>query len=81
MKLSRGLPILGAATAFALPRLSQRAPCSAPVNLTGNPFIGRTLFANDHYGDYVRAAANAISDANLKAKALKVAEVGTFLWL
>ncbi|KAK7050966.1 1,4-beta-D-glucan cellobiohydrolase cel6c [Paramarasmius palmivorus] len=72
--------VLGAATAS--PTLQARAPCTSAVNLgTGNPFSGRTLHANNHYGDAVRAAANQISDSSLKQKALAVANVGTFLWL
>ncbi|EEB93799.1 hypothetical protein MPER_07502, partial [Moniliophthora perniciosa FA553] len=58
-----------------------RAPCTTAVRYSGNPFQGRTLHANNHYGDYVRAAANRISDSSLKQKALAVANVGTFLWL
>jgi len=54
---------------------------TSPVKLSGNPFTGRKLKANSHYGDYVRAAADAIDDPDLKAKALKVADVGSFLWL
>jgi cellulose 1,4-beta-cellobiosidase len=83
MKSATLLSVLGATAAFALPnapQLNKRA-CSSAVNLTGNPFSGRTLYANNHYGDYVRAAAARISDATLKAQALKVASVGSFLWL
>lgn len=61
-------------------KIAKRA-CDSAVTLSGNPFSGRTLNANSHYGNYVTAAAAAISDATLKAKALKVASVGTFLWL
>ncbi|KAI3604328.1 exoglucanase 3 precursor [Moniliophthora roreri] len=71
--------VLGAATAS--PTLQARAPCTTPVRISGNPFQGRTLYANSHYGDYVRAAANQISDSSLKQKALAVANVGSFLWL
>jgi len=69
--------------AQALPSsdVQKRAACTSPVTLSGNPFTGRTLHANSHYGNYVTAAAANITDATLKAKALKVASVGTFLWL
>jgi len=59
----------------------QHVPGTSAVSLSGNPFSERTLKAHSRYGDLVRAAADAIDDPNLKAKALKVADVGTFLWL
>ncbi|KAH8826868.1 glycoside hydrolase family 6 protein [Flagelloscypha sp. PMI_526] len=72
---------LGFVPALAVPTLQSRA-CSSAVNLTGtNPFSGRTLYANAHYGNYVNTAAAAITNATLKAQALKVASVGSFLWL
>lgn len=64
----------------ALPS-EKRAACTSAVTLSGNPFTGRTLNANSHYGNYVTQAAAAISDATLKAQAAKVAKVGSFLWL
>ncbi|KAF9264595.1 cellulase [Marasmius fiardii PR-910] len=67
--------------AVAAKPLEARAPCTSPVTLSGNPFQSRTLHANDHYGDYVRAAVDRISDSTLKTQAAKVADVGTFLWL
>ncbi|KAF2490554.1 cellobiohydrolase-like protein II precursor [Lophium mytilinum] len=51
------------------------------VTLTGNPFASRTLYANSYYASEVSAAAAAITDTALKAKASKVASVGSFLWL
>lgn len=71
--------LIGAASAS--PTLQTRAACTSAVKLSGNPFTGRTLYANSHYGDAVRAAANQITDSTRKAQALKVASVGTFLWL
>ncbi|KAH8817597.1 glycoside hydrolase family 6 protein [Flagelloscypha sp. PMI_526] len=82
MKLSTILPfVLKASSSLAAFPLESRA-CSSAVNLSGtNPFATRTLYANSHYGDEVRAAAALITNATLKAQALKVADVGTFLWL
>ncbi|KAH8817599.1 exoglucanase-6A [Flagelloscypha sp. PMI_526] len=82
MKFLPILPlVLGSGSALATLPIQSRA-CSSPVNLTGtNPFATRTLYANNHYGDKVRAAADAITNTTLKARALKVADVGTFLWL
>lgn len=76
--------VMLAVSANALPTgddIEKRAACTSAVTLSGNPFSGRTLHANSHYGDYVTKAAAAISDATLKAKATKVASVGSFLWL
>ncbi|KAF2866512.1 cellobiohydrolase-like protein II precursor [Massariosphaeria phaeospora] len=72
--------------AFAVPSpiVEERqaaAPCTTAVTLTGNPFTGRKMFANKDYTEKVRLAADQITDASLKAKALKVAEAGTFLWM
>ncbi|KAK7040928.1 1,4-beta-D-glucan cellobiohydrolase cel6c [Paramarasmius palmivorus] len=56
-------------------------PQKRQVTLDGNPFEGRTLHANAKYRAEVEAAADAITDATLKEAALKVADVGSFLWL
>jgi len=72
-----------AASAFAAPRPQQGAACTSPVNLSGtaNPFLTRELWANPYYAEEVHAAAERISDPSLKAQALKVADVGSFLWI
>ncbi len=74
---------LSASLASATPssRLTRRAPCTSNVTLTGNPFTSRKLHANGYYRKEVEAAAASISDASLKAKALKIADVGTFIWM
>lgn len=74
---------LGAAVALAAPNNRKRAACTSAVNIpqSQNPFSGRTLHANSFYGDRVRAAAQNMSDSSLQAAALKVADVGSFLWL
>ncbi|KAL2876362.1 1,4-beta-D-glucan cellobiohydrolase cel6c [Colletotrichum sp. CLE4] len=57
--------------------------CSANVSLDAktNVFSKYTLHPNSFYRAEIQAAAAAISDSTLKAKALKVADVGSFLWL
>ncbi|KAK2801631.1 1,4-beta-D-glucan cellobiohydrolase cel6c [Emmonsiellopsis sp. PD_5] len=65
----------------APPQLQKRAACDAPVTLEGNPFVDRKLHANSFYREEVVAAAEAITDAALKEKALAVADVGTFKWI
>ena len=75
--------------AFALPSplekesiaARQSAPCSSAVTLSGNPFSNRTLYPNNYYGAKVKAAVANISDSTLAAKAAKVANIGTFLWM
>jgi cellulose 1,4-beta-cellobiosidase len=55
--------------------------CTSPVTLSGNPFAGRSIYANKFYASEVNAAVALITDSTLKAKAAKVANIGTFLWL
>ncbi|KAK1218664.1 1,4-beta-D-glucan cellobiohydrolase cel6c [Marasmius sp. AFHP31] len=82
MKPSTFLSLTAFVTAAIATPAVKRAPCTSNVNLgTGNPFQGRTLHANAKYRAEVEAAADQITDATLKAQALKVADVGSFLWL
>jgi len=82
MKVLTILATLGVASVLAAPRPTKtKRACGSAVTLTGNPFSGRTLYANARYADEVKAAAANMSDSSLSAKALKVAEVGSFLWL
>ncbi|KAF2114872.1 1, 4-beta cellobiohydrolase [Lophiotrema nucula] len=57
------------------------AACATPVTLSGNPFSGRSFYANKEYSKEVVAAAASMTDSALQAKASKVAQVGTFLWI
>lgn len=57
------------------------AACATSVTLSGNPFASRSLFANPFYASEVKSAAAQITDSALAAKALKVADVGTFQWM
>jgi cellulose 1,4-beta-cellobiosidase len=66
------------ASATKEPRASN---CDFPVTLTGNPFATNTLHPNSFYKSKVLAAAATINDTSLKAKALSVANAGSFLWL
>jgi cellulose 1,4-beta-cellobiosidase len=64
--------------------ITARAPaaaCATPVTLSGNPFASRSIYANPFYASEVSAAAAQMTDSALAAKALKVAEVGTFQWM
>ncbi|KAK3202156.1 hypothetical protein GRF29_161g381503 [Pseudopithomyces chartarum] len=78
------------AGAFAAPSpveqgpITARAPnaaCATPVTLSGNPFASRSIYANKEYSKEVIAAAASMTDSALAAKASKVAQVGTFLWI
>ncbi|KAG8929128.1 hypothetical protein FRC03_001568 [Tulasnella sp. 419] len=47
---------------------------------TGNPYTGYDVWLSPYYADEVVAAADQITDATLKAKALKVKDIPTFTW-
>ncbi|KAG9200259.1 hypothetical protein G6514_007472 [Epicoccum nigrum] len=75
---------------FAIPTPTEQGPitarqaasaCATAVTLSGNPFAGRSIYANKFYSSEVLSAAASITDSALKAKATKVASVGTYLWL
>jgi cellulose 1,4-beta-cellobiosidase len=79
-----------AATAAAAPSaIHQERPrqaasaCSSAVKLDAktNVFKKYKLHPNSFYRKEVEEAAAAMSDASMKAKALKVADIGTFLWM
>jgi cellulose 1,4-beta-cellobiosidase len=76
--------------AFALPSPTENGPitaraaaaaCATPVTLSGNPFASRSIYANKFYSSEVVSAAAQMTDTALAAAALKVASVGTFLWM
>lgn len=76
--------------AFAAPTPTEQGPitarqaataCATAVTLSGNPFSGRTIYANKFYSSEVLSAASSITDSALKAKATKVASVGTYFWM
>ncbi|KAI1179284.1 1, 4-beta cellobiohydrolase [Nemania sp. FL0916] len=76
--------VLLAGSALAAPsKTSRRAACSSAVNLNAatNVWANYKLHPNSFYRSEVNAAAEAITDATLKAQAAKVADVGSFLWL
>jgi hypothetical protein len=81
MKASLFVVLSVSAVALAGPKFQRRAACTSNVTLSGNPFASRKQHANIYYRKEVEAAAAAISDSSLKASALKVADVGTFLWM
>jgi cellulose 1,4-beta-cellobiosidase len=57
--------------------------CTEAVHLDANTNIWKTykLHANGFYRREVEAAAVQISDPSLKRVALKVADIGSFLWM
>jgi cellulose 1,4-beta-cellobiosidase len=76
--------------AFAAPTPTEQGPitarqaataCATAVTLSGNPFSSRTIYANKFYSSEVLSAASSITDSALKAKATKVASVGTYFWM
>lgn len=75
---------------FAAPTPTEEGPitaraaasgCATAVTLSGNPFAGRSIYANEFYSSEVISAAASITDSALKAKATKVASIGTYLWM
>lgn len=83
MKISKTAIVACATTALAAPSEKRQSGCSSAVTLDAstNVFSKYKLHANNFYRDEVNKAADAISDATLKASAKKVADVGTFLWM
>jgi len=90
MKLSQSAALAFAATAIAAPSpttpqepRAASSGCASAVTLDAstNVFKKYTLHPNSFYRAEVEAAAKAITDSSLAAKAAKVADVGTFLWL
>ncbi|EHK97147.1 Glycosyl hydrolase family 6, cellulase [Glarea lozoyensis ATCC 20868] len=90
MKYSFGLVAL-AAFATAAPtevekeaaKIAPRAACTTAVKLAAgsNPFSGKKFYANEYYAGEVAAAAAQMSDSSMAAKAAKVGQVGSFLWI
>ncbi|RPA80029.1 cellulase [Ascobolus immersus RN42] len=72
-----------AGSAIAAPAQVQKRACSSAVRLSGteNAFLNRKLHANSFYREEVNKAADAMSDSSLAAKARKVGDIGTFLWI
>ncbi|PPQ98813.1 hypothetical protein CVT24_003367 [Panaeolus cyanescens] len=56
------------------------APQPTTTPDAGNPFNGYEIYLSPYYADEVAAAAAQITDSTLKAKALKVASIPTFIW-
>ena len=71
---------------FAIPTPTEQGPITARQAASAcatavTPFAGRSIYANKFYSSEVLAAAASMTDSALKAKATKVASVGTYLWL
>jgi cellulose 1,4-beta-cellobiosidase len=89
MKYSYATLLALAAQAMAAPSPTHTespravAACDAAVKLDAktNVWAKYTLHPNSFYRSEVEAAVAAISDSSLKAKAAKVADIGTFVWV
>ena len=88
MKLSQSAALAFAASAVAAPSSTtttqkRAVGCSSAVTLDASTNIWKkyTLHPNTFYRKEVEAAVAAASDSDIAAKAAKVADVGSFLWL
>lgn len=89
MKFSQSAALAFAATAIAAPspttpqKPRQAAGCDSAVTLDAqtNVFKQYTLHANSFYRGEIELAIQSMSDSTLAAKAARVADVGSFLWL
>lgn len=89
MKFSQSALLAFAATALAAPspttpqKPRQASGCASAVTLDAKTNVWKkyTLHPNSFYRAEVEAAVAQISDPSLAAKAAKVADVGSFLWL
>jgi len=59
---------------------SQPPSSGTPVPAAGNPYTGYEVYLSPYYAKEVEAAAAQISDSTLKAQALKVKDIPTFIW-
>jgi cellulose 1,4-beta-cellobiosidase len=59
------------------------AECESAVTLDASTNIWKThkLHANNFYRSEIEEAVTTMSDESLKEKALKVADIGTFVWV
>jgi len=56
-------------------------PGTTPTQAAGNPYADSySIYLSPYYASEVTAAAAQITDASLKAKALTVAQIPTFIW-
>ena len=82
MKISKTAIVVCATTALAAPQEKRQSGCSSAVTLDAstNVFSKYKLHANNFYRSEVEAAAAEMSGAAAEA-ALRVGDIGTFLWL
>ena len=84
MKTSLAVACLSIATVYTASILKQaQASCENSVYLNASTNVWRThtLYPNPIYRNQVLRFTAEIPDANLKKKALKVADTGTFVWM
>ncbi|KAK6949046.1 hypothetical protein Daesc_009119 [Daldinia eschscholtzii] len=66
----------------ALPQSAPRSCLTQPVlDAAANVWKSHKLHVDPHYQSEVKKAVESIADAELRDKASKVADVGTFIWL
>ncbi|KAI0093900.1 cellobiohydrolase II [Irpex rosettiformis] len=63
------------------PTSAPSSPSSTPTPSANNPWTGYQIYLSPYYANEVAAAAKAISDSTLAAKAASVAQIPTFTWL
>jgi len=83
MKFSKVMVTFLGGGAVALSFSTQnKTPCSAvSLDAKTNIWKNYTLNINPFYREKVLSAAEVIEDEDLKKQALKVADVGAFLWM
>ncbi len=85
MKVTAAALAALAATAAAGPtsRRQEAGGCDAAVTLDASTNVWQNykLHANNFYRSEIEEAAAATTDAALKEKMLKVADIGTFVWV
>ncbi len=73
--------LAGRVTSFSVGQRSDLACSDMSLNASTNIWHSYQLHPNPVYREHVLGAAEAIRDPVLKKKALRVADVGTFIWL
>lgn len=71
----------GGAITLLLPTQNDTACSPVFLDVKTNIWKIYTLNINPFYRDKVHAAAEVIKDEDLKKQSLKVADLGTFLWM
>ena len=73
--------LLGVAHAAPAPTAAVEPEAAAAPQITGNPFTGKTIYANPYYASEIKASAIPSLTGSLVAAASAAANVGSFVWL